>query len=362
MKKALTFALITVMAFFLISCGADVPAETTAHVHSYASEVTKNATCTEDGVTTFTCSCGENYTEVIEAMGHSWGEWAEKTAASFVADGVEAMACANCGEEQTRALDQKPLKVLFIGNSFAVDTTDHAPRMAKELGVKEMKFGVLYIGGCSINKHYANMLGKKADYTYYHSTGGAWTTTEGYSIQRAIEEDDWDYICIQHGTGDGSRYTQSTSYANLGRLVKLVKQAAGDRAIIAFNMAWVMEPDSTHKEMQSYGGDQLKMYENLTATTQSSVATVEGIDIVIPTGTTVQNARTVVKRLLTRDKFHLSKDLGRYMAAMTMLEAMCGIETDGLTWRASGVSAADLEIAKKAVNSAIAEPYKITQQ
>ena len=40
--------------------------------HSYESEVTKNATCTETGVTTYTCStCGDSYTEEIEALGHN---------------------------------------------------------------------------------------------------------------------------------------------------------------------------------------------------------------------------------------------------------------------------------------------------
>ncbi len=40
------------------------------HTHSYQSAVTKTATCTEKGIRTYTCSCGNTYTESIEAAGH----------------------------------------------------------------------------------------------------------------------------------------------------------------------------------------------------------------------------------------------------------------------------------------------------
>ncbi|MBQ5996048.1 MAG: S-layer homology domain-containing protein [Clostridia bacterium] len=42
--------------------------------HSYTNKVTKQATCTADGVRTYTCStCGYSYTETINKLGHSWG-------------------------------------------------------------------------------------------------------------------------------------------------------------------------------------------------------------------------------------------------------------------------------------------------
>ena len=41
------------------------------HVHSYNKSITTPATCTTDGLATFTCSCGDSYTEVIKA-GHTW--------------------------------------------------------------------------------------------------------------------------------------------------------------------------------------------------------------------------------------------------------------------------------------------------
>ena len=45
------------------------------HVHSFdEGKVTTEPTCTEKGVKTFTCSCGETKTEEIPALGHDWNE------------------------------------------------------------------------------------------------------------------------------------------------------------------------------------------------------------------------------------------------------------------------------------------------
>ena len=56
------------------------------HVHSFdEGKVTTEPTCTEKGVKTFTCSCGETKTEEIPALGHDWNEptytWAEDNSA-----------------------------------------------------------------------------------------------------------------------------------------------------------------------------------------------------------------------------------------------------------------------------------------
>lgn len=51
--------------------------EQPAHTHSYTSSVAKNPTCTEAGVKTYTCSCGNSYTEAIPANGHSWSTTTE---------------------------------------------------------------------------------------------------------------------------------------------------------------------------------------------------------------------------------------------------------------------------------------------
>ena len=50
----------------------DGNSEEETNSHSYASTVTKIATCETAGVRTFTCSCGNSYTEEIPATGHKY--------------------------------------------------------------------------------------------------------------------------------------------------------------------------------------------------------------------------------------------------------------------------------------------------
>lgn len=54
-----------------------------AHVHDYKEEITKEPTCTEEGEKTYTCECGDSYTEKIPAKGHHFE------------DGI----CTDCGEK-----------------------------------------------------------------------------------------------------------------------------------------------------------------------------------------------------------------------------------------------------------------------
>ncbi len=49
-----------------------VDSYTDALEHEYTSTVTKEATCTEEGTMTFTCQCGETYTEVIPVVPHEY--------------------------------------------------------------------------------------------------------------------------------------------------------------------------------------------------------------------------------------------------------------------------------------------------
>lgn len=45
---------------------------TVSHTHSYTSKTTKTATCTSTGVKTYTCKCGDSYTETIPMKAHNY--------------------------------------------------------------------------------------------------------------------------------------------------------------------------------------------------------------------------------------------------------------------------------------------------
>jgi len=76
------------------------------HTHSYTAAVTRAATCTEPGIKTYTCLCGESYTEEIPATGHSY------------ADGV----CTVCGAADPDASDETALLYRWDFTESLTDT------------------------------------------------------------------------------------------------------------------------------------------------------------------------------------------------------------------------------------------------
>lgn len=66
------------------------------HTHSYTGAVTKAATCTAEGVKTFTCSCGSSYTESIAKISHSYKETVTKPTCTV--KGYSTFKCSACGD------------------------------------------------------------------------------------------------------------------------------------------------------------------------------------------------------------------------------------------------------------------------
>ena len=126
MKKIVTLLLAIVMLLSFAACGDNTtdnggsattdPNQSTpstdTHTHSYTAEVTAEATCTAEGTKTFTCSCGDAYTEAIPAQ-HSWGDWQAETFAMVGKPGTEKRTCSVCAasESQERTANA-------IANSF----------------------------------------------------------------------------------------------------------------------------------------------------------------------------------------------------------------------------------------------------
>ena len=75
---------------------------TEEHSHTYTSTVTA-PTCTEQGYTTHTCSCGDWYRDnFTNALGHSYGAWEQNKAPTCTAQGTEKRTCTRCSASQTR--------------------------------------------------------------------------------------------------------------------------------------------------------------------------------------------------------------------------------------------------------------------
>ncbi|MBR6533946.1 MAG: hypothetical protein IKT65_00085 [Clostridia bacterium] len=91
------------------------PAETEKpeHKHNYTSKVTSEAKCDKDGIKTFTCSCGDTYTEKIPAIDHTWGEWQQTAEPAYNVKGEETRTCKNCPATEKRDVASLTLDDVF---------------------------------------------------------------------------------------------------------------------------------------------------------------------------------------------------------------------------------------------------------
>lgn len=92
------------------------------HKHSYNTSVTE-PTCTEDGMTVYRCSCGNSYSEVIPATGHSLGNWSIYKEATTEEAGEERRYCSKCDHYETREIPK--LEVVDPADAPGVSTDNY---------------------------------------------------------------------------------------------------------------------------------------------------------------------------------------------------------------------------------------------
>ena len=80
------------------------PSNAPSHTHSYTSRVVA-PTCTEEGFTQWTCTCGDGYTtDVTPALGHNWNEGLVTTEPTENTPGVRTYTCQRCGDTRTEEI------------------------------------------------------------------------------------------------------------------------------------------------------------------------------------------------------------------------------------------------------------------
>ena len=249
------------------------------------------------------------------------------------------------------------LKLLFIGNSFSDDTIQWMYEIASSLGIN-VQIENMYIGGCSIDTHYNNILGNSPSYEWVHRVNNSWIRTAKTALSPIIASQDWDFISFQQASGVSGI---PTSYSKLQLLMDEVKLYLMDEFHTQFvwNMTWAYQSDSTHAEFPKYNSNQMQMYQAICNAVQSQVLTKEDIKTIIPNGTAIQNARTsYVGDRLTRDGYHLSLGLGRYIAGLNAIKALTGANIDDCSY--SPVDNEQTLIAKESVDNAIAKNFEVT--
>ena len=182
--------------------------------------------------------------------------------------------------------DEKGMKVLMIGNSFSICLLQHLPQVAADRGV-ELDLASLYIGGCSLKRHWENVEkdGDDEYKPYLFGRNRFGTFTQGkINVCDALRLAKWDIVTVQQASHESWK---SESYHPYGdKLIAKIRELA-PQAKIVVQETWSYTP--WDKRLKKWGIDQDEMYEKLHAA-YGDFAKQHGLDV-IPFGTTVQEWR-----------------------------------------------------------------------
>lgn len=224
----------------------------------------------------------------------------------------------------------KEVRILAIGNSFSEDATRYLHQMATANGIPT-KIGNLYIGGCPLERHWANIEANLAEYQYQEN---GISTNRYVSIQEILQEGNWDYIVTQQASHDSGWYESYEPF--LGLIVEYLHEKA-PRAEILLQETWAYENNSTHPNFMRYRRDQAEMYERLRRCYEEMARKYQ--IRLIPSGDAVQAMRkSKVFQVscggvsICRDGFHMSLLYGRYLLACVWLKTLFSASLENIVF------------------------------
>lgn len=256
----------------------------------------------------------------------------------------------------------EPLRVLAIGNSFSVDAAEQYLQSVAAGAGKSIVIGNLYIGGCSLDRHFDNISNDKPAYSYRKiSVDGRADTVPDCTLRQGLLDEPWDVITFQQASHFSGQYE---TYSHLPELIAMVRETVGEHPRFLWHMTWAYSADSEHSGFNNYGNDQMQMYEAIVAVAKQILKENKELTGVIPCGTAIQDARTSllrdVGRELTRDGYHLDRRLGRYIASCTWYGVLFDAPEINTTFIPVRVSDTEAYLAREAAHQAILHPFTIT--
>ena len=256
------------------------------------------------------------------------------------------------------AFADRPLKLLAIGNSFSEDAIEqNLFELAAATG-HQMVIGNMYIGGCSLERHWGNAQSNKPDYDYRKiGIDGKMTRTANYTLDKALRDEQWDYVSLQQVSQLSGMY--NSFQPHLDSLIAYVRARVPATTKLIWHVTWAYAQNSTHGGFANYDRNQDKMYRAIVEGAQRLKKENAQFSLFVPVGTAIQNARTsFVGDHLNRDGFHLDLVLGRYTAACTWFECLFGTKVFGNRYAPKGLDKAQKAVAQWAAHLAVELPFE----
>ena len=174
------------------------------------------------------------------------------------------------------------MNVLAIGNSFSQDATRYLSQIAKK-GGDTLSVANLYIGGCSLETHFRNMLSHERKYTLEYN---GISTGFSVSIDEALLNRHWDVITLQQVSRLSFNYDTYQPY--LSALAEHIREYC-PKAKIVLHQTWAYEENS--EKLKKVGYQSTKDMFNAVRTAYEKAAVAICADGIIPCGEVMYNAQ-----------------------------------------------------------------------
>ena len=213
------------------------------------------------------------------------------------------------------------MQVLSIGNSFSCDAHRYLRRIA-EAGGAQLTVVNLYIGGCSLERHYRNMLSGSREYGLEIN---GFSTGFKVSLQEALLNRRWDVVTLQQASHFSPYYESYQPYIN--KLAEYIRTCL-PKAKVLIHQTWAYEQGSARLCKELGYTDQKQMYDQIV---QAYDRAAEDIcaDGIIPSGTLFQKLLAGGAETVHRDTFHASLGLGRYALGLLWYAVLTGRDVCG---------------------------------
>ena len=249
------------------------------------------------------------------------------------------------------------LSILAIGDEFSEDIMTYVRDIAHNLGISRIFLGNLSTEDGTLADLWAYAQEDNAAYTYFTNADGQWLSTEEYKLSTALTSRSWDFVTLQQAGDLSGR--EETYGSHLTNLVNYVK-ALAPGAKLAWNMTWAYQEGSHRLRYSSYA-DQTDMHHSIVSAVMNEIVPTGAFAKIVPIGTAATNSRTSLLGdiLCDEEGYRLSEGFGRYLAAMTFVHAITGLDIFKTDWAPEGVPFAWQVIAAESAANAVSEPFSI---
>lgn len=221
------------------------------------------------------------------------------------------------------------MKILSIGNGLSRCAHRYLPKIAKCDGVS-MILANLYAEHCSLGDYAREMNSDKGSYIfeYYDEGYVKLTEIENFTLDRALEWEDWDVITLQQSAALSGRADSYFPYVN--ELCMYIRKKCPSAKLL-LHETWAYDSLYEGGEFGYYDRDSVKM-QSMIKNAYSSAAKECSADGIIPAGEAFSIEREKYGEALTGDGIHGNR-AGDFIAGAVWYCALTGSDIRKNTYR-----------------------------